>query len=94
MRKNNVGCVLGRIRNVCTTLVKTDYVGHYDVRGRLKPCNEGVWERGDVTPHTLNLGSRCRQVGSFKPGNFIEYKTWRGLGPLWTFGESAADSLH
>jgi hypothetical protein len=63
--------VLGRISNVYTTLVKTDYVGHYDVRRQLKPCNEGVWERGDITPRTLNLGSRCRQVGSSRPGNFM-----------------------
>ena len=32
MRYNKVGCALGRIRNVCTTLVKIDYMGHYDVR--------------------------------------------------------------
>ena len=70
-------CVLGRISNVCTTLVKTDNVGHYDARRQLKPCNEGVWESGDITPRTLNLGSRCRQVGSFRPGNFVEYKTAR-----------------
>jgi hypothetical protein len=77
-----VVCVLGRISNVCTTLIKTDYVGHNDVRGQLKLCNEGVWERG--TPRTLNLGSRCWQVGSFRPGNFMEYKTVHGLEPLWT----------
>jgi hypothetical protein len=76
---------LGRISNVCTAVVKTDYVGHYDVREQLKSCNEGVWERGDRTPRTLNLGSRCRQVGSFRPGNFMEYKTGRDLEPLWTF---------
>lgn len=69
---------------MCTTLVKT-LRGHRDVRGQLKPCNEGVWERGNITPRTLNLGSRCRQVDSFRPGNSMEYKTVRGLEPLWTF---------
>jgi hypothetical protein len=51
---------------VCTTLVKTDYVGHYDVRRQLKLCNEGVREREDITPRTLNLGSRCRRSGQLQ----------------------------